>query len=204
MVEYLLVSTLISTENTTTEPDQRSKKSSSYIWVFFNMKGNKQTMRCEFEACFARSTEKKSALKSDWDTNYDLIFIGQMVVDYGRLFKEYGRNVLWIGGILEEGVLTLWRQTLFEIIIKQRRSRAIGGFWIGLEVGEKEIFWGLKRRLRRWGIKSGGGSYLDLVESDFSNPGRKLSFSSTFTVLHTECNIECGQPKTTTSCHRTK
>ena len=150
------------------------------------------------------STEKKSALKSDWDTNYDLIFIGQMVVDYGRLFKEYGRNVLWIGGILEEGVLTLWRQTLFEIIIKQRRSRAIGGFWIGLEVGEKEIFRGLKRRLRRWGIKSGGGSYLDLVESDFSNPGGKLSFSSTFIVLHTECNIECGQPKTTNSCHRTK
>ena len=150
------------------------------------------------------STEKKSALKSDWDTKYDLIFIGQMVVDYGRLFKEYGRNVLWIGGILEEGVLTLWRQTLFEIIIKQRRSRAIGGFWIGLEVGEKEIFWGLKRRLRRWGIKSGGGSYLDLVESDFSNPGRKLSFSSTFIVLHTECNIECGQPKTTMSRHRKK
>jgi len=51
-----------------------------------------------------------------------------MVVDYGRLFKEYGRKVLWIGGILEGGVLTLWRQTLFEIIIKQRRSGAIGGF----------------------------------------------------------------------------
>ena len=203
MVEYLLVSTLISTENTTTEPDQRSKKSSSYIWVFFQYEGQQTNNEVWVWSLFC-STEKKSALKSDWDTKYDLIFIGQMVVDYGRLFKEYGRNVLWIGGILEEGVLTLWRQTLFEIIIKQRRSRAIGGFWIGLEVGEKEIFWGLKRRLRRWGIKSGGGSYLDLVESDFSNPGRKLSFSSTFIVLHTECNIECGQPKTTNYRHRTK
>ena len=71
---------------------------------------------------------KKSALKSDWDTKYDLIFIGQMVADYGRLFGEYGRKVLWTGGILEGGLLTLWRQTLFEIIFRQRQSRAIGGF----------------------------------------------------------------------------
>ena len=44
---------------------------------------------------------EKIALKNDWDTKYGLIFIGHMVADYGKLFGEYGRKVLWTGGILE-------------------------------------------------------------------------------------------------------
>lgn len=31
---------------------------------------------------------KKSALKSDWDTKYDLIFIGQMVAAYEEDYLE--------------------------------------------------------------------------------------------------------------------
>ena len=137
MVEYLLVSTLISTENTTTEPDQRSKKSSSWIWVLFSIKGIKQTNEAWVWSLFLLNREK-IALKNDWDTKYDLIFIGQMVADYGKLFGEYGRESALDWRDFGGGVLTLWRQTLFEIIFKQRRSRAIWGFWIGLEVEWRE------------------------------------------------------------------